>query len=321
MPAISRPSRSTRESLSAATSAIRATTLRGRSLAPDSAPATADGLMPTATANSRWDRSAIRLTRRSTPGSEKAVTGSAFDVARAVSSHPGDLWTVVLCSHGRSRARPVGQGPCGGTHSRAGGSGQKACLQPGGRGPRRAPHRLTRWSAPDRTAPLNPWPTPPRSSNCSPTTPPSRSSGTRDRPSSTSCWAPCTTRRPWPTSRCAPTAAPGPDVLALVPYRQVTERGFVAHDDGMPLSCLVVERHLRVAVDDFVAACPASGLTLADIAYDLDDDEYADVRPPDRARRDRPGRGRQLRRPPDAHRARRGLVHRPGPGRVPAASW
>jgi phenazine biosynthesis protein phzE len=71
--------------------------------------------------------------------------------------------------------------------------------------------------------------------------------------------------------------APGPDVLALVPYRQVTERGFVAHDDGMPLSCLVVDRHLRVAVDEFVAACPAGGLTLDDIAYDLDDDEYADV--------------------------------------------
>ena len=71
--------------------------------------------------------------------------------------------------------------------------------------------------------------------------------------------------------------APGPDVLALVPYRQVTERGFVAHDDGMPLSCLVVDQHLRVAVDDFVAACPATGLTLDDVAYDLDDDQYADV--------------------------------------------
>ena len=70
---------------------------------------------------------------------------------------------------------------------------------------------------------------------------------------------------------------PGPDVLALVPFRQVMERGFVAHDDGTPLSCLVVERHLRVAVDDFVAACPTTGLTLADVAYDLDDDEYADV--------------------------------------------
>jgi phenazine biosynthesis protein phzE len=71
--------------------------------------------------------------------------------------------------------------------------------------------------------------------------------------------------------------APGPDVLALVPYRQVTERGFVAHDEGMPWACLVVDRHLRVAVDDFVAACPATALTLDDMAYDLDDDEYADV--------------------------------------------
>ena len=51
----------------------------------------------------------------------------------------------------------------------------------------------------------------------------------------------------------------------------------MAHDDGMPLSCLVVDRHLRVAVDDFVAACPATGLTLADLAYDIDDEEYAEL--------------------------------------------
>jgi phenazine biosynthesis protein phzE len=70
---------------------------------------------------------------------------------------------------------------------------------------------------------------------------------------------------------------PGPDVLALVPYRQVTERGFVAHDDGMPLACLVVERRLRVSVADFVAVCPTPGLSLEDMAYDLDDAEYADV--------------------------------------------
>jgi phenazine biosynthesis protein phzE len=69
----------------------------------------------------------------------------------------------------------------------------------------------------------------------------------------------------------------GPDVLALVPFRQVTERGFVAHDDGTPLACLVVERHLRVDVQDFVETCPAPGLALSDMAYDLDDDEYGEV--------------------------------------------
>ena len=30
------------------------------------------------------------------------------------------------------------------------------------------------------------------------------------------------------------------EVLALVPFRQVRERGFEAHDDGAPLRCLVV---------------------------------------------------------------------------------
>jgi phenazine biosynthesis protein phzE len=69
----------------------------------------------------------------------------------------------------------------------------------------------------------------------------------------------------------------GPDVLAMVPFRQVRERGFVAHDDGAPLSCLVVERHLRVDLDDFLQVCPAPGLTLADVEYDLDDEQYGEV--------------------------------------------
>ena len=30
----------------------------------------------------------------------------------------------------------------------------------------------------------------------------------------------------------------GPDVLALVPYRQIQERGFVCHDDDARLHCL-----------------------------------------------------------------------------------
>ncbi|TKW74200.1 MAG: hypothetical protein DI543_25040, partial [Bradyrhizobium icense] len=69
----------------------------------------------------------------------------------------------------------------------------------------------------------------------------------------------------------------GPDVLAVVPFNQVAERGFMAHDDGTPLSCLVVERRLQVAVDDFITACPTFDLTLSDMSYDLDDDAYADV--------------------------------------------
>ena len=40
------------------------------------------------------------------------------------------------------------------------------------------------------------------------------------------------------------------EVLALVPYRQVVERGFECHDDGAPLRCLVVDRHAAVPLAD-----------------------------------------------------------------------
>jgi phenazine biosynthesis protein phzE len=36
------------------------------------------------------------------------------------------------------------------------------------------------------------------------------------------------------------------EVLALVPYRQVVERGFACHDDGAPLRCLVVDEHVTL---------------------------------------------------------------------------
>jgi phenazine biosynthesis protein phzE len=74
----------------------------------------------------------------------------------------------------------------------------------------------------------------------------------------------------------------GPDgapreVLALVPYRQVRERGFEAEDDGTPLRCLVVERHESVPVGEVVAALPAEPVPLSDAGFDLSDEEYAAI--------------------------------------------
>src|SRR5215213_2061258 len=40
------------------------------------------------------------------------------------------------------------------------------------------------------------------------------------------------------------------EVLALVPYRQVRERGFACHDDGAPLRCLVVRERALIARED-----------------------------------------------------------------------
>src|SRR5689334_2737158 len=45
-----------------------------------------------------------------------------------------------------------------------------------------------------------------------------------------------------------PPGAPGPRTLALVPYRQITERGFACVDDGTPLEYLRINRHEQVPV-------------------------------------------------------------------------
>ncbi|WP_261164802.1 anthranilate synthase family protein [Microbacterium sp. Marseille-Q6965] len=67
------------------------------------------------------------------------------------------------------------------------------------------------------------------------------------------------------------------EVLALVPYRQVRERGFEAEDDGTPLRCLVVERHEAVPVDEVLAALPVDTVPLTDAGFDLSDEEYAAI--------------------------------------------
>ncbi|MDI6102494.1 anthranilate synthase family protein [Actinoplanes sp. NEAU-A12] len=66
---------------------------------------------------------------------------------------------------------------------------------------------------------------------------------------------------------------PGTPVLAVIPYRQVTERGFDCVDDGAPLECLLVtSRHTEP-----LANFPAGPLTLRDGGFDLSDDEYGRV--------------------------------------------
>lgn len=67
------------------------------------------------------------------------------------------------------------------------------------------------------------------------------------------------------------------EVLALVPYRQVVERGFACHDDAAPLRCLVVTEHRVLARDEVVAALPTDAVPLTDAGFDLADEEYADI--------------------------------------------
>ncbi len=75
-------------------------------------------------------------------------------------------------------------------------------------------------------------------------------------------------------------AAPGPDVLALVPFRQIRERGFEVHDDGTPLAVLrpdeVYELPLA-GVREALAELAGPAPVVEDGAFDLDDDAYAAV--------------------------------------------
>ncbi|MEZ3159881.1 chorismate-binding protein [Microbacterium sp. BWT-B31] len=67
------------------------------------------------------------------------------------------------------------------------------------------------------------------------------------------------------------------EVLALVPYRQVRERGFECHDDGAPLRCLVVTEHSALPRAEVLAQLPSAPIPLAEAGFDIADEEYADI--------------------------------------------
>ncbi|GLW27309.1 phenazine-specific anthranilate synthase component I [Actinoplanes regularis] len=66
---------------------------------------------------------------------------------------------------------------------------------------------------------------------------------------------------------------PGRQVLALIPFRQIAERGFDCVDDGAPLECLLVS---SVSTQP-LTAFPAGELSVSGGRFDLDDDEYGAI--------------------------------------------
>lgn len=72
--------------------------------------------------------------------------------------------------------------------------------------------------------------------------------------------------------------ADGPrEVFAMVPYRQVRERGFEAQDDGTPLRCLLVAEREGLDAEELRAALPDTPIDLRGGGFDISDDEYADI--------------------------------------------
>ncbi|MFY9714101.1 MAG: chorismate-binding protein, partial [Microbacterium sp.] len=67
------------------------------------------------------------------------------------------------------------------------------------------------------------------------------------------------------------------EIFAMVPYRQVRERGFVAQDDAAPLRCLIVDEHLALPTAEILDALPDAPIPLQDAGFDITDDDYAAI--------------------------------------------
>jgi 2-amino-4-deoxychorismate synthase len=77
----------------------------------------------------------------------------------------------------------------------------------------------------------------------------------------------------------------GRPTLAVVPYRQITERGFACVDDGAPLECLLVETRTTEPLSAFAPG----PLRISGGRFDLSDDEYGEI--VERVLRDEIGHG------------------------------
>jgi phenazine biosynthesis protein phzE len=67
------------------------------------------------------------------------------------------------------------------------------------------------------------------------------------------------------------------EVLAIVPYRQIAERGFECVDDGAPLLALLVRERETLGLDDVLAHIHDVPFELADARFDVDDAAYGEI--------------------------------------------
>ncbi|MFE0511818.1 anthranilate synthase family protein [Streptomyces sp. NPDC058964] len=77
--------------------------------------------------------------------------------------------------------------------------------------------------------------------------------------------------------------------LALVPFRQIRERGFDVRDDGTPLAVLVPEETHTLSLSDALTQLPAHDVRVEGGGFDVDDEEYGEI--VGRVLRDEIGRG------------------------------
>ncbi|MFJ2861672.1 anthranilate synthase family protein [Kitasatospora sp. NPDC087314] len=80
-----------------------------------------------------------------------------------------------------------------------------------------------------------------------------------------------------PVRTGVPVGGPVHDLLALVPYRQIRERGFEAHDDGTPLQALVVAEQHTLPLAELTSGLPQLPVSLTGGSFDVDDEAYAAI--------------------------------------------
>ncbi|WP_406127665.1 anthranilate synthase family protein [Streptomyces sp. NBC_00989] len=65
--------------------------------------------------------------------------------------------------------------------------------------------------------------------------------------------------------------------LALIPYRQIRERGFDVRDDGTPLSFLTPEESYEIPLADALDQLPAHDVRVESGGFDVDDEAYGEI--------------------------------------------
>ncbi|MEV6169794.1 anthranilate synthase family protein [Streptomyces sp. NPDC051954] len=65
--------------------------------------------------------------------------------------------------------------------------------------------------------------------------------------------------------------------LALVPYRQIRERGFDVRDDGTPLTVLTPEERYDIPLAEALRQLPAHDVRVEGGGFDVGDEEYAEI--------------------------------------------
>ena len=67
------------------------------------------------------------------------------------------------------------------------------------------------------------------------------------------------------------------EVVALVPYRQISERGFTCWDDGQSILAMTVRRQVELSFNDAIRGIPDLPVVLDDADFDIDDERYTET--------------------------------------------